>query len=262
MKINQAGSNHHSIVFVGAGPGDPDLITVKGKKAVEEADIIVYAGSLVPEAVLKWARPKAEKINSAQLTLDEIAGLIIDGYRAGKRVVRLHSGDPALYGAIQEQIFELENHSIPYAVIPGVTAAFAAAAAMGQEYTIPEISQTLIITRMSGRTSVPDTESLKDLAAHKASLVIYLSISHIDRVAEALKESYGEDAPVIIAYKVSHPEEKIIYTTIKEMAEVVRRKGIKRQALIIAGKILEARRLGITNKSKLYDKDFSHGFRR
>ena len=161
------------VLFVGAGPGDPELITVKGRRALAQADLIVCAGSLVPKALLKWADPQARTVNSAGLTLADIIDTIADAWGGGKCVVRLHTGDPSLYGAIYEQMAELNQRSIPYRVIPGVTAAFAAAAAMGIEYTLPDISQTLILTRLAGRTPVPEKEALASLAAHQATMAIY-----------------------------------------------------------------------------------------
>lgn len=259
---HSASGIRHPIIFIGAGPGDPDLITVKGKKVLEDADVIVYAGSLVPHAMLRWADPDAIKIDSAPLALEEILDRICQAHEQGKRVVRLHSGDPSLYGAIQEQITELEKRSVPYEIIPGVTAAFAVAAAMGQEYTLPEIAQSLILTRMSGRTKVPEAESLESLAAHKTSMVIYLSISMIDEVSKLLAKSYGDNAPAVVAYRVSQPDQKIIRAKIKNLPEVVQREGITRQALIIVGRVLEVKEAGLKERSKLYDKGFSHGFRK
>jgi len=252
----------YPVIFVGAGPGDPELITVKGKYALEKADVIIYAGSLVPDAVLEWADPDAITIDSAPLPLDEIIARMCQAHQEGKRVVRVHSGDPSLYGAIQEQTAELEKRSVPYKIIPGVTAAFAAAAAMGQEYTLPEIAQTLILTRMTGRTKVPQSESLKSLAVHETSMAIYLSISMIHEVSKILRESYGDNAPAVVAYRVSQPDEKIIHTRIKNLPEVVQREGITRQALIIVGRVLEVKESGLKKRSKLYDKGFSHGFRK
>lgn len=250
------------IIFVGAGPGDPELITVKGKKALENADLIIYAGSLVPEKMLKWTKDKCERVNSAKLPLELIVRRMVEAYKHGKKVVRVHSGDPSLYGAIQEQIVELEKLSIPYEIIPGVTAAFAAAAAMGCEYTLPDISQTLILTRVSGRTNVPEDESLRSLAAHKTSMAIYLSISFVDEVSKILKESYGKKAHAVIAYKLSQPGQKIIYTTLEEMPEIVRKEKIGRQALIIVGRVLSVKQSGPKKRSKVYHKDFSHTFRK
>jgi precorrin-4/cobalt-precorrin-4 C11-methyltransferase len=252
----------HPVLFVGAGPGDPDLITVKGKKALEKADLIIYAGSLVPEAILKWSRPETRTINSAPLHLDEIIAEIEDACASGKRVVRLHTGDPSLYGAILEQIAELQKRSIHYRIIPGVTAAFAAAAALGIEFTLPEISQTLILTRMAGRTPVPESENLASLAQHQTSMAIYLSISLIDEVAGILAGAYGPSAHCAVVYCVSQPEERIIITRIRDLAETVRYEKITRNALIIVGRVLDIDHQKLKHKSKLYDKDFRHGHRR
>ena len=252
----------HPVIFVGAGPGDPDLITVKGQRAINEADRIIYAGSLVPEALLKWADPEAEIFNSASMDLKEIVDSLVEGFNESKRVVRLHTGDPSLYGAIFEQMLELDERSIPYQVVPGVTAAFAAAASMKLEYTLPEITQTLIITRIAGRTPVPEAEALASLASHQASMAIYLSIKQIDSVATALKTAYGEDAPCAVAYRVSQPDEKIIAMRIKDLAARVREENITHQAIIIVSKALEIRKQGLKSKSKLYDATFSHGFRK
>ena len=249
-------------MFVGAGPGDPDLITVKGQQALMKADVVIYAGSLVPEAVLKWARPETRKISSADLNLGQIVDQIEKACEAGKRVVRLHSGDPSLYGAIFEQMAELHKRNISYKVVPGVTAAFAAAAAMGLEYTLPEISQTLILTRMAGRTPVPEAEALEKLAEHRTSMAVYLSISLIDQVAKILKEAYGNSAACAVAFRVSQPEEKIIRTTLDKLVETVRSENITHQALIIVGKVLEVGTDKLKVKSKLYDKDFTHGYRK
>ena len=251
----------HPVMFVGAGPGDPELITVKGQKALMQADLIIYAGSLVPEAVLKWAGPGVEKISSAGLHLDEIIANIETAVDKGRHVVRLHTGDPSLYGAIFEQMAALQEKSIPFKVVPGVTAAFAAAAAMGIEYTLPEICQTLILTRIAGRTPVPDSEKLAALASHQASMAIYLSIGMVEQVCRELQSAYGVKAACAVAYRVSQPEEKILFTTLDRLVETVYRENITRQALIIVGKVLEVRTDDLRHKSKLYDKYFSHGYR-
>jgi precorrin-4/cobalt-precorrin-4 C11-methyltransferase len=252
----------HPVVFSGAGPGDPDLITVKGQQALAAADVVIYAGSLVPEAVLKWTRPGTTLCNSASMHLQEIVSEMETAYRSGKCVVRLHTGDPSLFGAIFEQMAELSRRNIPYSVIPGVTAAFAAAAAMGIEYTLPEISQTLILTRMAGRTPVPEKEALEALAAHQASMAIYLSINLIDKVTEILSRAYGPEAPCAVAFRVSQPEEKIRFTHIDRLTEVVKREGINHQALIIVGKVLAVGPEELKHKSKLYAADFTHAYRR
>lgn len=253
--------DRYPVQFIGAGPGDPDLITVKGQKALMQADVVIYAGSLVPEALLKWTRPQALAIDSASLNLEQIIDVIAGNWEIGKQVVRLHTGDPSLYGAIFEQMAALDARNIPFAVVPGVTAAFAAAAAMGLEYTLPEISQTLILTRMAGRTPVPESENLEALASHQASMAIYLSISLIDEVQTTLSRTYGPDAACAIAYKISHPEERIFYTRIGQLCETVRKENITRQALIIVGKVLDVTLGSLKHRSKLYDKAFTHGFR-
>lgn len=251
----------HPVIFAGAGPGDPELITVKAQRAMGEADLVVYAGSLVPEAMLRWAKPDAEIINSAPLHLDEIVDRMADAHRKGKRVVRLHTGDPSLYGAVFEQMMALEARSIPYAIIPGVTAASAAAAALGIEFTLPEISQTLILTRIAGRTPVPEREALAGLAGHQCSMVVYLSMSRIDDVASALISGYGAEATCAVVFCASQPEEKVLITPLRDLAKRVREEKITRQAIVVVGKVLDVRKEGLNKTSKLYDKDFKHGFR-
>jgi len=250
------------VLFVGAGPGDPELITVKGQKALMAADIVIFAGSLVPEELLQWTRPGVETLNSASMHLEEIIKTIETGHSSGKRVVRLHTGDPSLYGAIFEQMVELQKREIPYAVIPGVTAAFAAAASLGIEYTLPEVSQTLILTRMAGRTPVPETEDLKVLAAHQASMAIYLSMSMIDEVGTILAAAYGQNSTCAVVYRASQPEEKIILSPLKDLAANVRKANITKQALIIVGKVLDVDSKELLYKSKLYDKNFKHEYRK
>jgi precorrin-4/cobalt-precorrin-4 C11-methyltransferase len=247
--------------FVGAGPGDPELITVKGQKALAAADRVVYAGSLVPEAVLRWCRPDCERIDSAGLHLSEIVTAMAEARAAGRRVVRLHTGDPSLYGAIAEQIAELRDRGIPCEIVPGVTAAFAAAAAMGLEYTLPEATQTLILTRMAGRTPVPEAESLESLARHGASLAIYLSAGMADKVSETLCATYGPDAPAAVAYRVSHPDERIVRTTARQLPEAMAREGIRKHALILVGPALAMAPGDAARKSRLYDAGFSHEYR-
>lgn len=257
---NKAG-NINPVLFVGAGPGDPELITVKGRRALMAADTIIYAGSLVPEAVLKWTDPKATCLNSASMHLEQIVGKMAAAYNQGRKVVRLHTGDPSLYGAIFEQMAQLRQRSVPYQVIPGVTAAFAAAAAMGIEYTLPEICQTLILTRMSGRTPVPEAEELALLAAHRASMAIYLSIGLIDQVADILEDAYGPDGTCAVVFRASQPEEKIIYTKTASLAQTVKTENITHQALIIVGRVLDISIETLRYKSKLYDMNFAHGYR-
>ena len=246
------------VLFVGAGPGDPELITVKGQKALMEADLVIYAGSLVPEALLQWTRSGIRTLSSASMHLAEIVAEIQSCHAGGKRVVRLHTGDPSLYGAIYEQMSELSKRGIPYKIIPGVTAAFAAAAALGIEYTLPEVSQTLILTRMAGRTPVPEKENLASLARHQTSMAIYLSMSVIGEVSEVLSDAYGENSTCAVVYRASQPEEKIIITPLKELAARIAAENITKHALIIVGKVLAMNPDDIIHKSKLYDKNFKH----
>jgi precorrin-4/cobalt-precorrin-4 C11-methyltransferase len=254
-------SENYPVIFIGAGPGDPELITVKGQKALARADLVLYAGSLVSPAVVGWANPAAERVDSAKLNLEEICARMIAGQRDGRRVVRVHSGDPALYGAIQEQLEVLAREGIPYEVIPGVTAAFAAAAALAQELTLPEVTQTVIFTRAAGRTPVPEPEALRHLARHGATLVIYLSIKLIDQVVADLTPAYGPETPVVVAYRVSWPDQQLIRGTLGTIAGLVKVSGIERQALIMVGPVLAARKGELKARSKLYDQAFSHGFR-
>jgi precorrin-4/cobalt-precorrin-4 C11-methyltransferase len=249
------------VIFCGAGPGDPDLITVKGQRALAEADLVVYAGSLVPEALLKWTRPDCRRLSSAGLHLEQMVATMAEAWGKGLKVVRLHTGDPSLYGAIFEQMAQLARRDIPYCMIPGVTAAFAAAAALGVEYTLPEISQTLILTRMAGRTPVPETESLAALAAHRATMAIYLSLSMVDEMTRILVAAYGPDSACTVVYRASQPEQRIIWTTTGRLAESVREAKITRTALVVVGRVLEVSRETLMHHSKLYDRHFAHGYR-
>jgi precorrin-4/cobalt-precorrin-4 C11-methyltransferase len=258
---NQKSKIKNPVLFVGAGPGDPELITVKGQRALMAADVVIYAGSLVPEGLLQWTRPGTTALSSASMDLEEIVARMENAHSEGKRVVRLHTGDPSLYGAIFEQMVELQKCGIPYKVIPGVTAAFAAAAAIGLEYTLPEISQTLILTRMAGRTPVPEKENLADLASHQASMAIYLSMSMVDEVARILAVAYGKNATCAVVYRASQPQEKVIVTTLEKLAVRIEEEKITKHALIIIGKVLEVDLDSLKHKSKLYDRDFKHGCR-
>ncbi|MBM4285711.1 MAG: precorrin-4 C(11)-methyltransferase [Deltaproteobacteria bacterium] len=251
----------HPVVFLGAGPGDPELITVKGQQALGRADLVLYAGSLVSPAVLGWTHPAAELVDTAPLNLEEITTRLAAGYRAGKRVVRVHSGDVSLFSAMQEQLEVLDREGVPYRVIPGVTAAAAAAAALAQELTLPEVTQTVILTRAAGRTPVPERESLDRLAAHRASLVIYLSISLLEQVTAHLLTAYPPETPVVVAYRVSWPDERFIVGTLATIAGLVAEAGVTRQALIMVSPALGARHRGLEARSRLYDAGFSHGCR-
>lgn len=251
----------HPVYFVGAGPGDPELITVKGKRLLQEADRVVYAGSLVPEALLEDCRPGAAIFDSAPLTLLETHALLRTGYHDGERVVRLHTGDPALYGAIREQMDLLDEEGIPHEVVPGVSVVFAAAAALKRELTVPEVSQTVILTRMGGRTQVPDRENLGSLASHGATLAIYLSVQQIEKVAAEVVPHYPPETPVVVAYRVGWPDQAFVYGTLADVAQKVRSAGINRQAVILIGKVFGKQAGDEPKRSKLYDESFSHGFR-
>lgn len=251
----------HPIHFVGAGPGDPELITVKGRRLLREAGLIVFAGSLVPERLLEDRAEDAQIYNSASLTLAETHALLVRGYREGKRVVRLHTGDPSLYGAIREQMALLDSEGIPYEVVPGVSAVFAAAAALRQELTVPEMSQTLILTRMAGRTPVPERERLRSLASHGATLVIYLSVQQIESVIAEAASGYSPETPVVVAYRVGWPDELLVEGTLADIAAKVNEAGIKRQAIVMIGRVFGRGGPQDAGQSKLYDESFSHGFR-
>jgi precorrin-4/cobalt-precorrin-4 C11-methyltransferase len=247
------------VYFVGAGPGDPDLITVKGRKLLDQADVVIYAGSLVNFALLDGIR--AETFNSSKMNLDEIMETAIKSIKDGKLVVRLHTGDTSLYSAISEQIERLRELDIKYEVIPGVSSAMAGAAVLGQELTIPEISQTVIMTRTAGRTPVPENEKLSEMAKHRTTMVLFLSVGLIEKVAEELKNGYQEDTPVAIIYKATWPEQKIIRGTLGNIVELVKESGINKTALIYVGEVLKASEGYTGKRSKLYHEDFKHGYR-
>lgn len=252
----------YPVQFVGAGPGDPELITVKGMHALQSADLVVYAGSLVPDAVLAWTGKNTRLENSAKMDLEAIVDMMADAHFNGLRVVRLHSGDPSLYGAIAEQLRVLEQKGVPCRVIPGVTAAFAAAAALKVEYTLPEISQSLILTRMQGRTPVPEKENLASMAAHQTSMAVYLSAGLAKDLQAVLAENYGPEAAVAVVCRASHQDEKVLWTKAGDLEKTMREAQISRQALVIAGPALEAQRNRDFSASKLYDKSFTHGYRK
>lgn len=251
-------SERFPVHFVGAGPGDPELITVKGERLLREADCIVYTGSLVPEALLAGVSGMVH--NSAGLNLDEVITLMSSAWQNGQKVVRLHTGDPSIYGAINEQIARLVAAEIPFQVVPGVSSAFASAAALATELTLPEVSQTVIITRRAGRTPVPERESLASLASHRATMLILLSIGMIDQiVAELLSGGYPQDTPAAVVEKVSWPEERIIRGTLATIAAQVKEAGITKTAIIAVGEVLAS--CPPPALSKLYDRHFAHGFR-
>jgi len=245
------------VYFIGAGPGDPELITVKGTKAIQQAGIVIYAGSLVNPEILRYASENAEIFNSASMDLEEVLQVMERGAREGKVVARVHTGDPAIYGAIQEQMDALDEKGITYQVIPGVSSFLAAAAALEQEYTLPGVTQTVILTRLEGRTPVPEKERLAELAKHRTTLCIFLSVHAISEVAAQLCEGYAEDTPVAVIQKASWPDQKIVRGTLADIADKVAEAGISKTALIIVGDVFRGR----YEKSKLYDPGFNHGYR-
>jgi len=246
------------IAFVGAGPGDVELITVKGRRLLDHADCIVYAGSLVNPAIL--AGCKARIHDSAGMNLEEIIETMATAWHNGQFVVRLHTGDPSIFGAIKEQMQRLDAIDIPYMVVPGVSSAFGAAAALKAELTLPEIAQTVIITRQEGRTPVPELEKLSLLAAHQTTMLIFLSVSMIETVVlELLAGGYGESTPVAVVEKATWDSEQIILGTLADIALKIREAGICKTALICVGRVFAD--LPLAAVSKLYDKEFSHGSR-
>ena len=248
------------VYFIGAGPGDPELITIKGRKLIDNADVVIYAGSLVNAALLKGLN--AEIHDSAKMTLDEIVKIIRNAVSAGKTVVRLHTGDTSFYSAISEQIEEIRELNIGYEIIPGVSSAMAGAAILGQELTIPEISQTVIFTRIEGKTPVPETEKLSELARHRATIVIFLSVGMIEEVKSELLQGYSEDTPVVIIEKATWKEQKVVRGQLKDIVSLVKDAGIKKTALIYVGESLRASEKSLGKESKLYHRDFKHGYRK
>jgi precorrin-4/cobalt-precorrin-4 C11-methyltransferase len=247
------------VYFVGAGPGDPELITIKGRRLLDEAEVVIYTGSLVPKPLITGLR--AEIHNSAGLNLDEVFAIISEAWRQGKKVVRLHTGDPSIYGAINEQISLLRSQGIPFTVIPGVSSATATAAALGTELTLPEISQTVIFTRRAGRTPVPEKENLDSLASHQATMMIFLSVAMIEEVVEdLLKGGYPPDTPVAVVEKASWPEERQVRGTLADIASLVKDAQITKTAIISVGRVLAEGPPPAL--SKLYDSEFSHEYRR
>lgn len=244
--------------IVGAGCGAPDLITLRGKKLLEEADVVVYAGSLVNPALLDYAKKDCLIYDSAKMTLEETTSVIEAAEKEGKTTVRLHTGDPSLYGAIGEQMREWDRLGIAYDITPGVSAFSGAAAALKTEYTLPDVSQTVIITRVSGKTEVPEAERLRTLASHGSTLVLYLSTGLLAKVTEELLAGgYAPDAPAAIIYKASWPEEKVCLCTVATLEQTARENGIAKTALITVGGFLKSD----FTRSHLYDPAFPTEFR-
>lgn len=246
------------IHFVGAGSGAVDLITVRGARYLEEADIIIYAGSLVNPDLLSYAKEDCEIYNSAKMTMEEVMEVIHRGLKENKQIVRLHTGDSSIYGAVREQFDLLDRECIEYDVTPGVSSFCGAAASLKAEFTLPEQSQTVIISRMEGRTPVPERESLDKLASHRSTMVLFLSAGMTDKVREKLLEGgYAEDTPAAIVYKATWPDEKKVYCTVGTLHQAAEENGIRNLALLIIGDCLGEN----IARSRLYAPDFGTGFR-
>ncbi len=244
--------------FVGAGSGAVDLITVRGQRLLEEADVIVYAGSLVNPGILDGRKESCEVHNSAYMTLEEVIEVMEAAYREGKQVVRLHTGDPSIYGAVREQMDELKKRGIPYEICPGVSSFCGAAAALKAEYTLPDISQSVVITRVAGRTPVPERESIRSFAAHQATMVIFLSTGLLEELTrELLAGGYAPDTPAAIVYKATWPDEKVCRCTVETLADTAEKEEITKTALIAVGHFLE----GDYQRSELYNPEFTTEFR-
>ena len=247
------------ITFVGAGPGAEDLITVRGQRLLQAADIVIYAGSLVNPGLLSLCRENCEIYNSAKMTLEEVVEVMERGEKEKKEIVRLHTGDPCLYGAIREQMDELDRRGISYEVCPGVSSFCGAAAALEAEYTLPGISQSVVITRMEGRTPVPEKESIRSFAAHQSTMVIFLSTGMLRRLSEELiRGGYPADTPAAIVYKATWPEEKVLRCTVADLAETAEAENVTKTALIVVGRVLD----GEYERSRLYDPSFTTEFRK
>lgn len=246
------------IYFIGAGPGAVDLITVKGKELLEKADLIIYAGSLVNPELLKYAKPDCVIMDSAKMTLEEVIAAMVPAAQSGKLVVRLHTGDPSIYGAHREQIDLLRSYGLDYEIVPGVSSFCAAAAALKAEYTLPNVSQSVIITRMEGHTPVPSKQKIADYAAHNATMVIFLSSSMLEKLQkELIAGGYKEDTPAAIVYKASWPDEKVCRCTVGTIAETAAKYNITKTALITVGYFLGSE----YDRSELYNPTFAHGYR-
>ena len=248
------------IHFVGAGSGAPDLITIRGKKFLEEADVIIYAGSLVNPQLLDYAKEGCQIYNSAKMTLEEVLDVMREAEKAEKMTVRLHTGDPCLYGAIREQMDVLDEEGISYDYCPGVSSFCGAASALNLEYTLPEVSQSVIITRMAGRTPVPEKESIESFAAHQATMVVFLSTGLLEELSKRLiKGGYSKDTPAAIVYKATWEDEKSFVCTVGTLAQTAKENQITKTALMIIG---EAVAHSNYERSKLYDPGFTTEFRK
>jgi len=248
-----------NVFFVGCGPGDPELITVKAKKLIQKADVVVYSGSLIPPTILKLCK-KGKLYDASGLVREEIFDILYKNAKKDKLVVRLHDGDPSIYGAIKEQIDNLQEKGISSKVVPGVTAFLASAASLGTQLTLPGVTQTIIVTRAESRTKVPKREKISELAKHKATLVFYLSVHLLsDIVKESLAGGYKKSTPVVVVYRASWKDQKIVKGTLGDITKKVRDEKITKTAIVIISDVIDSKSY---EYSKLYDKKFSHGYRK
>jgi precorrin-4/cobalt-precorrin-4 C11-methyltransferase len=247
------------VYIIGAGPGDPGLVTLRAAQLIERCPVVLYTGSLVPKEVIARARPDATVLDSSGMTLDEILAILEQAHRDGHDVARVHTGDPSVFGSTGEQMRRLEERGIEYEIVPGVSSFSAAAAVLGKELTLPELSQTVILTRAEGRTAMPAGEKLADLARHGATLALFLSITLLEEVTQALIPSYGADCPVAVVHKATCPDQKIVLGTLADIRAKAKAAGIRTQSMILVGRVLTSTDFA---NSRLYDPEFSHRFRK
>ncbi|WP_248930102.1 precorrin-4 C(11)-methyltransferase [Paenibacillus hamazuiensis] len=252
------------VYIVGAGPGDPDLITVKGLRILQQADVVLYTDSLVSEELVARAGEHAKVLQSSGMDLEQMVRVMVEAVREGKAVARIHTGDPSVYGAILEQMVLLKQEEVAYEIVPGVSSVFAAAAVLGAELTVPDLTQTVILTRAEGRTPVPDREKLRDLAAHHCTVALFLSATLAKKVVkEFLEAGWDEDTPVAVVQRATWPDQQIVRTTLRHLDDDLRKAGIRMHAMILAGKALDPTLVDRDeHRSKLYDKTFTHGYRK
>ena len=253
------------VYFIGAGPGDLELLTVKGQRIIQEADLVIFTDSLVNPEVASLAKPRAQVERSAGMVLEDMIALMVTAANQGKTIARVHTGDPSIFGAVLEQAVALRKAGVDYEIVPGVSSMFAAAAMLGAELTVPDLAQTVIVTRMEGRTPVPDGEKLRDLAAHQATLVLFLSITLLGNVVRELQAGgYSKDTPIAVVYKATWPDQVVVSGTLEDIAEKVREARINSQSIIIVGKVLHPSVIEGEEdyRSKLYDENFTHSYRK
>jgi len=247
------------VYIIGAGPGDPKLLTLRGAELIASCPVVLYTGSLVPREVLAGARRGAQVLDSSGMTLDQIMSVITTARDADQDVARVHTGDPLVFGSTAEQMRRMNEVGIPYEIVPGVSSFTAAAAVLGRELTLPELSQTVILTRAEGRTPMPEREKLEGLAQHQATLALFLSITLLEEVTCALIPAYGADCPVAVVHKATCPDQKIVMGTLADIREKVRAAGIRSQSMVLVGRVLTSNDFA---NSRLYDPEFSHRFRK